>query len=94
MSLSAECLWHVQYLFPLLFLLLGRHLRIIRLGSTYILHPSELKSAIQSIIKVSDAVTDRIGALTGLCVYSTLSLSSADLHCFIKRSLAKKVLQM
>jgi hypothetical protein len=53
----------MKYLFPLLFLVLHRHSRIIRAASRYVLHEEELIKAIMSIEVIFDAVEERIRTL-------------------------------
>ena len=55
----------VQYIFPLVFLILRHHSRIISLASRVVLDRDELNTAANSIQEILNVVLERIGVLNG-----------------------------
>lgn len=58
-----------KYIFPLLFLLLRSHSRVVKLASKVVLHKDEFYKAIQSLTQVFNAVQQRINMLSGETVH-------------------------
>jgi hypothetical protein len=73
-----------QYIFPLIFLLLKSHSRIIEVGCQVVLHKNEFNKAIRSFTQVFNAVQERINMLSGEIIalhvsYLSLCVCSSDL---------------
>ena len=73
--MSANGLYFLQHVFPLLYLLLKRDFEIMRLARTQCLHVDELFDSMNTIIWVFQAVNDRHDDLAG-----APSSRSRDLH--------------
>ncbi|CAK5278153.1 unnamed protein product [Mycena citricolor] len=63
-----------KYLFPVLFLLLERHLEIFRVCQTHVVHPDELWDAADTVIYVFDAVKARLDDLQTIFKQQKLDL--------------------
>jgi hypothetical protein len=55
----------LKYIFPLIFLLLRSHSRVIKVAHKVVLHKDEFNKAIQSLTEVFNAVQQRINTLSG-----------------------------
>lgn len=65
-----------QYVFPLLYLLLKRHLKVMKLACQHVLDAEELATLNESLVSVLLTVDDRIQNLEGAhLIHATPSLS-------------------
>jgi len=69
-----------RYVFPLIFLLLRSHSRIIKIGSKVVLHKDEFNKAIQSFTQVFNAVQERINTLSAIFRQQNLEVNSQLSH--------------